>query len=225
MVVTVENIISNIKNDFRLTHADRRITFKYIYSLLDKHASWVMKTESDNLRLVKSDNMWQTISCVPTEEVPLTDECCKYNSKCTIVRTKEILPELYEDSWGILIKSILSSDNSTDIDIIKEQEWQRKLNSHNRKYDKTLYAFYKNKRLYLANSELKEINITGAFKEDVSKYSCESNNNYCMSILDGEWRVPQHLHGRIVDAVIKELMATFVRIDPNQEVQITKSPQ
>lgn len=226
MNVSIGNAISQVKNALRAVHADRRLTVKYIYSVLDKHASWLIKQESDKLLLIKNDNIWQILNCVKTEEVPQTDDCCIFTSKCTILRTKEKLPTLYQDGWGIILRSVDSIDFSQSFQPIKLSEWTRKLDTATFKYDKTLYCFYKNERLYFPNCDWKLVSITGFFKEDISKYNyCEEDVVDCpVSILDAIWRVPEHLQSRVIDFTIKELTSTLMQVPPMPEVNINKNP-
>ncbi len=227
MTISIGEAISNIKNNFRLVHADSRVTNKYIYSLIEKHSSWIIKRESDKLVLVKSDGIWQTLNCIDTIEVPTTDPCCKYTSKCSILRTKDRLPETYEDSWGIILRSVNSIDFSQDIHPIKMSEWTRKLESANFKYDKSFYYFYRDGYLYFPNCKWKLISVTGYFKEDISKYNlCEEDGevNTCLSILDNKWRIPSHLQAMVIDAVLKELLSTYAQINNPGENKINKQP-
>lgn len=222
-MTSLSNAISQIKNAFRLIHADKRITNKYIFSLLEKHAFWVIKRESDKMTLIKTDNIWQTLNCVDTIDVPTTDPCCKFTSKCKILRTKDPLPEVYEDSWGILLKHVSSIDNSQDLHPIKMSEWTRKLDNVNFKYDKTQYYFYKNGYLYFPNADWEMVSITGYFKEDIKKYNtCSGQEEECVDFLDTEWRVPNHLQSTIIDSVLKELSTTFAQVPPALETKIDK---
>jgi hypothetical protein len=225
--MTVNEAISNVKNDLRLVHADRRITVKFIYSLLEKHASLFLKRDSDKLQLVKVDNIWQTLNCVETIDVPTTDDCCKFTSKCRILRTKDKLPETFEDSWGILLRHVSSIDNSIDMHPIKMSEWTRKLETPSFKYDKTLYYFYRNGYLYFPNCKWKLVSITGFFKKDISHLnkcedSSDESNSSCVSFLEREWRVPGHLQSVIIDSVINELLSSFAKI-PSEETEINKN--
>lgn len=225
--MTVNEAISQVKNALRLVHADRRLTVKYIYSVLDKHTAWIIKRESDKMQLIKTDHIWQTLPCVETMEVPTTDPCCKYTSKCKILRTKNKIPSTYEDSWGIVLKHVSSIDNTHDLHPIKLSEWTRKLENANFKYDKTLYYFYRDGYLYFPNMQWKLVSITGFFKENIAKYNdCEDDSDVkCMSFLDTEWRVPPHLQHFVIDATLKELTSTFMAVNPAQETNINKNEQ
>lgn len=226
-MTSLGELISQVKNNFRLTHADRRITNKYIYSLIRKHTEWVNKTESERKKLNKSDDIWQTLSCVDVIPVPTTDDCCKYNGpSCVIYRTKEKLPDIYENTWGSLIKQVSTIDGSQQFNHIKFTEWTRKQNNPTSKYDKTKYFFYRNGYLYFPNIKYELVSVTAYFKDNVAKYNVcdgEPTEDACKSAIDSEWRVPGHLESRIIDYVTKEIAATYMQTMNSGEEEIDKN--
>jgi hypothetical protein len=229
-MTTLGELISQVKNDFRLVHADRRITNKYIYSLIRKHTEWVNKTESERKKLNKSDGIWQTLSCVEVIPIPTTDDCCRYNGpSCTIYRTKEKLPEVYENTWGYLLKSVGTIDGSQDFTHTKFTEWTRKQKNPTSKMDKTPYYFAKNGYLYFPNLEYELVSVTGYFKDDIAKFnvcddeSLDPDSDACKSALNAEWRIPGYLESRMMDYVIKEISATFMQSMQSGEEDINKN--
>ena len=111
--MTYNEIISQLSNEFALSHADSRTTNKFWYSLIQKHTAWIVKQESDKMFLFHADSIWQTLNCVDLIEVPTTDDCCKYSGpSCKIYRTKDKIPKLYEDVFGVIIKNVNSIDYS-----------------------------------------------------------------------------------------------------------------
>lgn len=219
--MTYNEIISQLDNEFSLVSADSRLTNKFWYSLIQKHTSWIIKQESDKMFLFHSDSIWQTLDCVDLIEVPTTDECCKYNGpSCTIYRTKEKLPSLYEDVFGVIIRSINSIDYSKSLQHITFQEWLRKQANPDSKYDKNLYYFYKNGFLYFPNIKWKLASITGYFKDNINKYNTCSQTKYnkCESLFESEWRIPSHLIARVAEACLKELSSTYMQTKEDSQI-------
>jgi hypothetical protein len=219
--MTYNEIISQLDNEFSLVHADSRLTNKFWYSLIQKHTSWIIKQESDKMFLFHSDSIWQTLDCVDLIEVPTTDECCKYNGpSCTIYRTKEKIPSLYEDVFGVIIKSINSIDYSKSLQHITFQEWLRKQKNPDSKYDKNFYYFYKNGFLYFPNIKWKLVSITGYFKDSIKKYNtCNGKkDDVCESLFESEWRIPSHLIARVVEVCLKELSSTYMQTKEDSQI-------
>lgn len=220
--MTYNEIISQLSTEFALSHADSRITNKFWYSLVQKHTAWIIKQESDKMFLFHADSIWQTLNCVDLIEVPTTDDCCKYNGpSCKIYRTKEKIPKLYEDIFGIVIKSVNSIDFNTSLKHINMQEWLRKQKNKDSKYDKNFYYFYRNGYLYFPNIKWKLISITGYFQDNINKYNvCDNNisDNKCESLFTSEWRIPSHLIARVVDACLKELSSVYLQLKEDNQI-------
>lgn len=225
---TIGKAISRVRNDFRLVHADSRSTNKYIFALLDDRAAKAIKEESDKKRLTKIDAVWQTLDCQELIDVPTSDDCCKFQTNCTIKRTKDKIPKLYEDSSGVLIRSVTSIDYSQELQPIKLSEWIRKRETKN-KFDKSLYYFYRNGYLYFPNLTWKLITISGLFKENVDKYNtCDEDadtTTACTSRLDDKWPVPEYIQSGVIDYVIREIASTYAQSNPHPEEEINKSNQ
>jgi len=220
--MTYNEIISQLSNEFALSHADSRITNKFWYSLIQKHTAWIVKQESDKMFLFHTDSIWQTLNCVDLIEVPTTDDCCKYNGpSCKIYRTKDKIPKLYEDVFGVIIKNVNSIDYSKSIQHITIQEWLRKQNNPDSKYDRNFYYFYKNGYLYFPNIKWKLVSITGYFSDSINKYNTCDNEpieNQCESLFESEWRIPSHLIARVVDACLKELSSTMMQVKEDNQI-------
>ena len=218
--------ISAIRNDFRLIHADVRITNKALDSKLTGYTAKLIKEESDKHKITKVDAIWQSLECQELIDVPTTDDCCKFKTKCSIKRLKDPLPDLFEDSDGVLIRTVTSIDYSSSLQPIKYSEWIRKLENRS-KYDKTLYYFYRNGYLYFPNLEWKYATISGLFKENVGRFNnCDGSTpkEYCQSRLDDHWNVPEYIQTIAIRQVIEELANSYAKVNPKEEVEINKSP-
>jgi len=223
---TIGEAISAVRNDFRLIHADARITNKAVYSKLTGYAAKLIKEESDKHKLTKVDAVWQALECQELIDVPTSDDCCRFKTRCTIKRLKNTLPDLFEDSDGVLIRTVTSIDYGISLQPIKYSEWIRKIENRS-KYDKTMYYFYRNKYLYFPNAEWKAVTISGLFKENVERYNnCDGTRTgyVCQSRLDDHWNVPEYIQSIAIGQVIQEIASTYSKSNPEQEVQINKSP-
>lgn len=213
--------ISNLRGSFNLVNADNKLTNRFMYNLIQKHSSWLIKQESDKMFLYKSDQIWQTLSCIELIEVPLTDDCCKYNGpSCKIYRSKDPLPKILEDAFGMILKSVNSIDFSKEVFVIKLKEWLRKKLNPDSKYDKNLYAFIKNNYIYTPNVNWKLLSLTAYFKDDITKYNicCNTKEDACIPILDTEWRIPSYLEARVLSACMDELVKTYLQSKDDNQV-------
>lgn len=201
--------------------ADNRTTNKFIYSIIDKHARWLINRESSKIRLMKMDYLFQTLKCVKVVEVPATDDCCGLRTKCKVWRTEQKVPALYEDSDGVILKSVYSVDGSMEFTPIKIQEYMRKLENPHSRYDKSRYFYYNNGYLYFPNVDIKMIQVKGYFVDDVIN-QCDPNckEKECKSKLDNEFRIPPRLIGELMNFAFQDLVNS--KKVPN-DVQIDKN--
>lgn len=219
--------IHKVKRLFREINADSRLTDRVVYSLLETHAQWLIYRESEKLRLMKKDSVFQPYKCVEIEEAPLIDSCCGIKSLCTVYRTKEKLPELYEDSAGVIIKNVTTIDNQTSLTPIKASEWERKQNNPWLSEDKkNKFYFYFDGRLYFPKGSWKKVNILGLFKKDIEDLNsceeCPSDKKSCIKFLDKRFIIPEYLEAQMFDAVIKDLSNTYKRL-PEKSNEINKN--
>lgn len=216
--MTKGELISQIKNELRLINADNSLTNKFIWSIITKHLNWLIKRESSKLKIMKQDTIFQTSKCVEIEAVPTVDECCaKICTKCKIYRTKEKLPELYEDGDGVIIKSVYTIDGSIDFSPIKLEEYSRKLENPHSKYDQSKYYFYNNGYLYFPKSSIIRVNVKGYFTNEIVN-TCDPEDKPCQSLLDTPTRIPKYFLGELMQAVLQELTGITLKIQPDEDI-------
>lgn len=202
---TVGSYISEARVSLSENNADSLYTDRFIFSKIEKHARWIIKREADKLKIIHYDSLFQTIKCMPVEEAPTIDPCCGVKSRCKVFRTCEKLPTLYEDSDGVIIKDVFSIDGSSDFYSVKINEYMRKLEDPNSKYDKTDYYFYNNGYLYFPNNRLKMIAVKGLFEQNVYN-QCDNDEPPCISRQDQTFWFPDVLRGELMDFVMKDLL-------------------
>lgn len=213
-------LISQVKNQLRMVNADYKISNKFIWLIIDKHVRWLIKREGEKMRLVKNQFLFQTLKCVEVEEAPAIDDCCGIRSRCTVQRTKHKLPKLYEDGYGVVIKSVYSLDGSQEFQPISIQQYIRKLENPNSKYDKALYYYYNNGWLYFPKSKIKMVMVKGYFEEDIAKYNhcCDDYDiDPCKTKLDEQLNLPDYLLGELLEHVIKDLIVTK-QVQPDEAI-------
>lgn len=216
----VSQFISQVRNQLRAIQADARYSNKFIFSIINKHARWLIKREADRQKIMYFDYLFQTLKCVDVAEAPAIDDCCGIKSKCTVMRTKDKLPKLYEASGGVIIRSVHTIDGSKEINYIKLSDYTRKLEDPNSKYDNNLYFFYNDGYLYFPKSKIKMVMIKAFFEDDIKKYNkCEeSDEKVCTSKLDEPFFIPPYLEAELMDFVLKDIMNYNRRIQPDQQI-------
>ncbi len=218
--MTRREAISDVKTVLKKINADADLFNKEIWIKLSKHLEWLIERDSNTFKLGRKHSIFQSYNCAEVIEVPKIDSCCNIVTNCTIMRTKDKLPPIYEDINGIIYKSVTSVDGSTILEYSSQNSYKAKKNNPwGRNSDK--YWFFENGYIY--GDLPASIKINALFKEDISKYNnCgKSPETECISELDRSFIIPNTLIAQAIDFVIKELMPslgmpTQEKIDKNE---------
>lgn len=222
--------IYKVRKLFREVNADSRASNKFLFSLLSTAAKWLISTESDKQKLVLSDKAFQKLKCVEVIEAPLIDPCCGIKSSCKVFRTKDRLPEIFEDTSGIIIRTVTTIDGQTSLFRIKPTEWERKQNNPwIDKERKNKFFFYSDGYLYFPNGSWKMVEVDALYTKDISnlntcdnKGTCEDETKECIKFLDKKFILPEYLEARMYDAIKKDLADIYKKL-PEKSVEINKN--
>lgn len=217
--MTIGEVISEVRGKLKLVGADYRVPNKLIWSVVQTHLRWLIKRESDKLNLLRYDNLFQTLKCVDVIEAPVIDDCCGVKSKCGVFRTENKIPSAYESGEGVILKSVFTIDGGKDFTQITIQDYLRKLEKPDSKYDKVSYFYYNNGYLYFPKSRVRRVMIKGYFEEDITAYNCcdGSEDLPCKSILEHEARIPDGLSGELMKFVMADLLPSR-QINGDQQI-------
>ncbi len=202
---TIGDIVSRIRILTKTVKQDPFMTDRMIYTVVLKHAKWLMKREDSRNKLMSFSGVMQTMDFVELEEIDKVTACCTgIKSDCTIKRTKNKLPVFLQGYFGPLIRTISSLDNTQEVKPILPSSYINIANSTNYKYNKTKYYWFLDDYLYFPNLEWDAVRIEGIFEDDISQFTCEEDN--CIAKQDQAFNVPDYLLGELESQVLKDFM-------------------
>jgi hypothetical protein len=205
---TIGDAVSRIRNQIKAVKQDAFITDRFLYSLLLKHAKWLMKREDGKFKLLSFSSVVQSLDDVELVEVDRVEACCTgLKSGCKIKRTKDKLPVFMQGYYGPLIRNITSVDGTQDLQPTLPGSYIKIANSKNFKYNKAKYYWYMNDYLYFPNLEWDSVRIEGIFEDDINVFTCAEDS--CLTRTEQLFNVPDYLHGEMESAVMKDLMTMF----------------
>lgn len=218
----LKDAISLVRTGVKEVNADSILPNKYIYNELLIVSRLLIQRDSDRLVLMQNQDLFQKLKCIEMEEAPAIDPCCGLKSHCTVWRTKNKLPEMYTDTTGVIIKNMSTIDGSKNFKIITPTKLLSIKKDTNSRYDKTLYAFYSEGRLYTTNSKYKMIEVEAMFEEDITNLNnCDSDVKSCIRKIDSEWRVPKKLQEPIIKEVVNKILSSYKRIPQDTDINKT----
>lgn len=205
-MITIGEVISRVRNQYKATRQDAFMTDRFIYSMVMKHAKLLMRRQDNLNKLMKFNSIFQTLDFVELIDVDRAQAGCRgIDTGCYFKRSKEKLPATMEGYWGPLIRSITSIDLSEDLQPTYPVSFEQMSRQKNFKYNKKKYYWFLNGYLYFPNMDWDAVRVEGVFEGDVSHYNCDPADN-CQYIQDKEMHVPEFLFAEIEQLVAKDMM-------------------
>ena len=209
MRTTIGEVISRIRNQMKAVKQDAFLTDRFIYSVISKHAKWLMKREDANNKLMRFNSIFQTMDYVELIEIDKIEaSCIGLKSNCTFRRSKDKLPLFLEGYWGPLIRTVSSLDGSEELHPTTPSGFLNVANSKNFKFNKTKYYWYLNDYLYFPNLDWDGVRIEGVFEDDVSDWTCDDTKK-CKQRQFQVFNVPDYLFAELEASVIKDMMILY----------------
>lgn len=205
MVATVAEAISRVRNQIKSVNVDAFVTDRYIFSLILKHISWLIKREDDKGILRKNSNIFHTLDYFCLIDVDRADTgCFCIESGCTIKRSKDKLPPTYDGAYGPVIRAVTSIDGTTVVVQTFPTTFQAMIRQKTFKYNKTPYYYIVNDYLYLANIDWPAVRVEGLFRWGIGGYNCDPDHK-CIYRQNEPFSVPMYLWAEMEQNVLKDL--------------------
>ena len=208
-MTTIGEVVSRIRQSIKAEVQDAFMTDRYIYSLIEKHAQLFMRRQDSANKLMKFNSVWQSLPFVELIDVDKVEaKCSGIQSGCTIKRTKDKLPTFMEGYWGPLIRTVSSIDTSIEVQPTNPGTYTSMTKTTSHKYNKTKYYWWLNDYIYIPNVEWDAIKVEGIFKGDISKYTCDIEDD-CVPRYKQQVFIPEFLFAEIETQVMNQLLNTM----------------
>lgn len=187
---------------------DSRLSKRLIYNKLITVRSRLL-TQKIKAHQVLSHWNYQTLDCIDLIEAP-KGECPPNTNKCTILRSKKLIPKILTDLDNTLIKSVTSIDGST---VFYPTEWELFKNAEGNKYTKNLpQYFFRNGYLYITKMvSLEVVTMTALFGDPVEadNFNKKETDKDCLGLLDKEFPIDHDMIDMAVRLASEELILLF----------------
>jgi hypothetical protein len=205
-MTTIGETISRVRNTIKGVREDAFITDRYIYSLVLKYAKLYIQRQDSANKILKFQNLFETIPCMELIEVDKIEACCAgIKSKCTIMRTKEKLPAVLQGPYGPLFRTVSSIDGSTLAYETTPIVYTVMTGNSTFKYNKNAYYWYLDGYMYLPNVMWEAVRIEGLWSDSVNYLKCDPELQ-CALRQDDNTHVPEYLFAEIEKQVLSDIM-------------------
>jgi hypothetical protein len=225
-MIKISEAISRVRNQVRAVKQDASLRDRFLFSLIMKHARFLMRRQDSLNRIMKFNSIFSTLSYVELIDVDAAEaECFGVKTNCTFKRTKDKLPKAIEGYYGPLLRSVSSLDLSQQVLPTFPMTWQQMANQKTFKYNKKKYYWYLNDYLYFPNIEWDAVKVEGVFENDISQYNCSTEEEQCNYMADNTIAVPEFLFSEIEQLVVRDLGVMLqIPADPGQDAQSLSQP-
>ena len=195
--------ISRIRNLIKGVKQDAFITDRFLYSIIIKYAKTLIRRQDNENKIMKFQSLFEAVPCIELIEVDKVEACCTgIRTKCTIRRTKDKLPEVFEGVYGPLFRGITSLDRSQQVVKTYPSTFTNIANSSNYKYNNSKYYWYIDGHLYFPNIDWEGVLVEALWTDDVGYLKCDGND--CTVKQDLEMHIPEFLFSEVEQMVMRD---------------------
>ena len=91
-MTTIGDVLSRVRGQIKAESEDAFVTDRYVYSLIKKYATLLIRRQDSSNKLMKFNSVWQTLDFVELIEIDkIESDYCGIKSDCKIKRTKNKL--------------------------------------------------------------------------------------------------------------------------------------
>jgi hypothetical protein len=203
-------IISDVINFLRANNIDERLPYRYILSELRDAAQTLIKQDTDNRRIFKQTHLWKSLPCgVELEESSFIQCNIDIDDPRRMMKSVEKIPDTYVTNYGSLIR-VSSLDGAINFTETTFEDY--KVITERRFQSKNSYFIISDGYLYLPNTYVEAIRLSGFFKnDDYLKFGKCSKSTSCIKPLDQEFNCPDYLVKIVKETVQKSLFQALQR--------------
>jgi len=213
---TIGSSISRVRNVLKAVKEDPFITDRFLWSLIQKHGDAILHQHRAKNSMRHLSSHFETLPCIDLIEVDKIEACCgDLQSGCTIMRSKEPIPEPMEGPSGPLFRTLSSIDGSQELYRTEPRTYVSMTKTSNFKFNKQKYYWYVDGHLYLPDVEWEGVRVEAMWKDDISHLQCETSDQ-CILRQDQKTSIPDELFAPIEQLVLQELGVT-VQLPPDEQ--------
>jgi hypothetical protein len=212
--------------------SDATISDRAILQECRNAANLIVHQDLDKRKLANSPNLFAFLPCLEMEEAPI-QECCVYESECSVAKSVKTLPKIGEGLYGLAIQGVFGLDGKKKF---KETNPNRYSNTLKLGLTTTdIFYWVINDHLYVSNPDTRATNIFLYPTEDVANnllYPGEDCDcitkpdieSLCTPVLDKKFYFPDYRVADMNNIVEKNLLATYYRL-PTDKTSDNKDDQ
>lgn len=222
MPITIRQAISQIQTDLKST-MDTRIAPKAIWNKYVFNLASILKQVNETKRVWKSSDVWQKIKCLNMEVVSAAD-CPEIAPlvKEYIAKSVSKVPATYTSAAGDMIRELNSIfPYGKQYRIVTPKEY-RAIRQREFVDPNFGYAFIIDGYLYVPDSEIEKMTITGAFINP-KEVDILNGGDVCTPFLDYQFYMPEYLVKATHDMVVQDLAGVNQKVVKDEDTDMNEN--
>lgn len=217
--MTRGELVSRITNDIRALNKDQHISKRYILSIAENKARFLLAQKLRDRTLYREDNLYSTIKCFALEKDDIVKCDVIQFRRCKSIRKSVLkLPEMIYSRYGNSILSVTTIDGENSFDPITGEKY-RKLKD--RLYgDEVAGDYYtvSENHLIIPDSKIEAVNVELLTLEldKVDEVSGCSDCDLCQSMWDYEFVCSDKLLESVITGTLQEVISTYKQISVDE---------
>jgi hypothetical protein len=198
--------------------AARAIWNKYVFNLAS-----ILKQVNETKRVWKSSDVWQKIYCIDMEKVKAVD-CPELAPLVNeyIAKSKQKIPTTYTSAAGDMLRDLNSTyPYGKQYRLVTPKEY-RAIRQREFQDPQFGYAFIIDNYLYVPDSEIEKVTITGAFTNP-KEVGLLNGDDPCKPLLDYNFYCPEYLVKTIHDMVLQDLAGVEQKIVKDEDPDLNEN--
>lgn len=222
MPITIRQAISQVQTDLKST-MDTRVAPKAIWVKWVFNLATILKQVNETKRVWRSSDMWYRINCLEMETVnaaicpeiaPLVKEF--------VAKSKSRIPATYTSASGDMIRDLSSVyPYGKQYVVITPKEYD-KIRKREFRDPRLGYAFIIDGYLYIPDSEVEKVALTGAFTNPRDA-GILNGEDPCKPFLDYTFFCPEYLIKVVHDLVIQDLAGVNQKVAKDEDTNLNEN--
>ena len=215
---TIGESVARVRGILKGSNEDSFLTDRFVYSIIAKYMKVLLKREQNQKKLMANDDLFEMIPWLDLIEVDKIEaDCAPLKTGCTILRTENKLPKLFNGSRGPLIRKVYSVDGSYDFKQTSPTNYIALSSVKNFKYNKQKYFWYRNGYLYFPDSEIEAVMVEALWEDTLDGFCVANDEDDCMLMQDKKLPLPEYLFAEVEQMAEQEFGMSFKIPDSGQD--------
>lgn len=206
---TIGESINRVRGILKGSNEDSFLTDRFVYSIISKYAKVILRRQQNQKKLMGHDELFEMLSFVELTDVDKIEaDCAPLKSGCTIKRTAQKLPKLFNGTRGPMIRKVYSIDGSFDFIQTSPAAYIAITRSTNFKYNKQKYFWYRNGYLYLPDTDVEAIMVEGLWEDTLDGFCTLDGDKDCTPMQEKHFALPEYLFAEVEQMAEQEFGMT-----------------